>query len=94
MLQNHDFAAISGYFTRFEISKKLFVVGLGTLWAIQNNVIIICMVLGTSKKIYLKFGEIAVFHNFMIFYLIPKNFGPMFLEVKTCLDMNRFNSGY
>ena len=94
VLQNREFAAISGYFTTFEISKKLFVVGLGTLWAIQNNVIIICKVLGTSKKIYLKFGEIAVFHNFMIFYLIPKNFGPMFLEVKTCLDMNRFNSGY
>ena len=34
LLQNRDFAAISGYFTRFEISKKLFVVGLGTLLAI------------------------------------------------------------
>ena len=93
MLQNREFAAISGYFTTFEISKKLFVVGLGTLWAIQNNVIIICKVLGTSKKIYLKFGEIAVFHNFLIFYVIPKNFGPMLTEVWLCTDVNHFNSG-
>ena len=75
VLQNRKFAAISGYFTKFEISKKLFVIGLLTLLAIWNNAKINSELLGTLGKFYLKFDKIAVFHNFLIFYAIPKKFG-------------------
>ena len=75
MLQNRKFAAISGYFTKFEISKKVFVIGLLTLLAIWNNAKINSELLGTLEKFYLKFDKIAVFHNFLIFYAIPKKFG-------------------
>ena len=93
VLQNRKFAAISGYFINFEISKKLFLVGLVTFLTIWNNARIIHKAFGTSKKIYFKFGEIAVFRNFLIFYVIPKNFEAMFFEVRSCQVVNRFNSG-
>ena len=84
LLQNRDFAAILGYFTRFEISKKLFVVGLGTLWAIWNNAKIISKVLGTLKKVYFILVKIAIFHNFLIFYVIPKIYGPIIFGEGVC----------
>ena len=93
MLQNRKFAAISGYFTKFEISKKLFVIGLLTLLAIWNNAKINSEPLGTLGKFYLEFDKIAVFHNFLIFYVIPKNYGLMSTEVVSCVRVYLFNLG-
>ena len=93
MLHISNLVCVRFIMTQFKIPNQIKTKTAGTHLAIWNSAKIIFKVLGSLKKVYLKFDKIAVFHNFLIFYVIPKNFGPMLTEVWWCTDVNDFNSG-